>query len=175
MLGFSDNRREDEYAIPTAPEATGLGSAVLPAGFTLVGADQVDEDRLRRLDQALRQDVPGQDGWVNRTDDFHQAMFGHRWFNPATYLVAEHEGEHAGLVRIWDLPRRPRLALVGVRPAYRRRGLARAMLAAAFRPIHERGAAIVSTEADQADPAARALLAGLGATRTGGAIELVRR
>jgi len=175
MLGFRDNRREDEYAIPTAPEATGLGSAVLPAGFTLVSADRVDEDRLRALDQELRQDVPGYAGWVNQPEEFHRLTFENRWFDPTTYLVAVHESEYVGLVRILGLPRQPRLGLVGVLPAYRRRGLARALLAAAMRPLFERGVSTVSGEADESNPASRALLKGLGALRTGGAVELVRR
>jgi GNAT superfamily N-acetyltransferase len=175
MLGFRDNRREDEYAIPTAPEVTGLASAVLPTGIQLLGADRVDEDRLRALDQTLRQDVPGYVGWINRPAQFHQMTFENRWFDPTTYLVAVHEGEYVGLVRILGLRRQPRLGLIGVLPAFRRRGLARALLAAALRPLHERGIATVSAEADESDPASRALFREIGAVRTGGAIELVRR
>jgi ribosomal protein S18 acetylase RimI-like enzyme len=175
MLGFRDNRREDEYAIPTAPEFTGLKDAVLPVGFSLVGADRVDEDRLRQLDQTLRQDVPGYTGWVNQPEEFHQLTFENRWFDPATYLIAVYQSEYVGLVRILGLPRQPRLGLVGVLPEYRRRGLARALLAAALRPLHERGVSTVSAEADESNLASRALLRGIGAVRTGGAIELVRR
>ncbi len=175
MLGFRDNRREDEYAIPTAPESTGLKDAVLPVGFSLVGADRVDEDRLRQLDQTLRQDVPGYAGWVNQPEEFHQLTFENRWFDPATYLIAVYQSEYVGLVRILGLPRQPRLGLVGVLPEYRRRGLARALLAAALRPLHERGVSTVSAEADESNLASRALLGGIGAVRTGGAIELVRR
>jgi GNAT superfamily N-acetyltransferase len=175
MLGFRDNRREDEYAIPTAPEATGLQGAALPAGFTLVGADRVDEDRLRRLDQTLRQDVPGYAGWVNHPEEFHRLTFENRWFDPTTYLIAVHQSEYVALVRILGLPRQPRLGLIGVLPEHRRRGLALALLAAAFRPLHERGVSTVSAEADESNPASRCLLRGVGAVRTGGAIELVRR
>ena len=175
LLGFRDNRREDEYAIPTRPELTGLADAVLPAGFTLVSADRVDEDRLRSLDQELRQDVPGYVGWVNQPEEFHRLTFENRWFDPTTYLVAGHESAYVGLVRILGLPRQPRLGLVGVLPAYRRRGLARALLAAAMRPLHERGIDTVSGEADETSLASQALLKQIGAIRTGGAIELVRR
>jgi GNAT superfamily N-acetyltransferase len=174
MLGFRDNRREDEYAIPTAPEATGLASAQLPAGITLQRADEVDENRLRALDQAVRQDVPGYAGWVNQPEEFHRLTFENRWFDPTTYLIAVHEGDYVGFARILGLRRQPRLGLVGVLPAYRRRGLARALLAAALRPLPERGITTVSAEADEANPASRGLLRGIGAVRTGGAIELVR-
>jgi RimJ/RimL family protein N-acetyltransferase len=181
MLGFRDNRREDEYAIPTAPEKTGLATAELPDGITLIGADRADEDRLRRLDQAVRQDVPGYAGWVNQPAEFHRLTFENRWFDPSTYLVAvakddgRDDGEYVGFVRILGLRRQPRLGLIGVLPAYRRRGLARALLAAAMRPLHERGLTTVSAEADESNPASRGLLRGIGAVRTGGAIELVHR
>jgi GNAT superfamily N-acetyltransferase len=173
MLGFRDNRREDEYAIPTAPVLTGLTEVVPPVGVTLIGALEADEDRLRLLDQQLRRDVPGYAGWVNRPAEFHQLTYQNRFFDPATNLVAVQENEYVALVRIIGLPRQPRLGLVGVLPPFRRRGLARALLAAAMRPLHERGVTTVSAEADESDPAARELLRGIGAMRTGGAIELV--
>jgi ribosomal protein S18 acetylase RimI-like enzyme len=175
MLEFRDNRREDEYAIPTAPDATGLGSAALPPGFSLLAVDQVDQDRLRSLDQELRQDVPGYANWVNEPEEFRRLHTENRFLDPATYLIAVHEGDYVGLVRIMVLPRQPRLGLLGVLPAYRRRGLGRALLAAGLRPLHERGIDTVSCEADETSPAAQALLQGVGAKRTGGAIELVRR
>jgi GNAT superfamily N-acetyltransferase len=173
-LGFVDSRREDEYAVPTAPEVTGLGSAALPPGFSLVEADRADEDRLRLLDQRLRQDVPGSRGWVHTPAEFHRWTFDHRMFDPSTYLVAVHAGEYVGLARI-ARARLPRLGLVGVLPAHRRRGVARALLAAAFRPLHERGVGHVAAEADETNTAGTALLMGIGAQRTGGAVELVRR
>lgn len=175
MLGFRDNRREDEYAVPTAPELTGLADAPLPPGFTLISATRADEDRLRSLDQDLRQDVPGYVGWVNQPEEFHRLTFENRFFDPATNLVAVYQGEYVGLVRILGLPRQPRLGLVGVRPHYRRRGLARALLSAAMRPLHERGVSTVSAEADESNLASRTLLKAIGAIRTGGAVELVRR
>jgi ribosomal protein S18 acetylase RimI-like enzyme len=175
LRGFVDNRREDEYLVPTAPEITGLRTAALPAGITLIGADQADVEQLRRLDQELRQDVPGYAGWVNNPEDWHRLRFENRFFDPTTYLVAVHRDEFVGLVRIMALPRQPRLGLIGVLPPYRRQGLARAMLAAAFRPLHERGTTGVSAEADESNPASRNLLRGVGAQRTGGAIELVHR
>jgi ribosomal protein S18 acetylase RimI-like enzyme len=175
LLGFGDNRREDEYLVPTAPELTGLGSATPPPGFTLIGADVAEVDGLRRLDQALRQDVPGYSGWVNTPEDFHRLRYENRFFDPATHLVAVHEGEYVGMVRVAPLPRQPRLGLVGVLPAFRRRGLARALLAAAFRPLQERGFTEVSAEVDELNSASQALLRGMGARRTGGAIELVHR
>jgi ribosomal protein S18 acetylase RimI-like enzyme len=109
---------------------------------------------------------------VNQPEAFHQLTFENRWFDPATYLVAVRESEYVGFVRILGLPRQPRLGLIGVLPSYRRLGLARALLSAAMRPLHERGIGTVSTEADELNLAAQGLLKEIGAIRTGGAIEL---
>jgi GNAT superfamily N-acetyltransferase len=174
-LGFRDNRREDELVLPTDPAVTGLADAAPPPGYALVTADRVDEDRLRDLDERLRGDVPGSAGWVSTPEDFRSQTYDPRWFDPTTYLVAVHDGDHVGLARVWRGRRVPRLGLVGVLPAHRRRGLARALLAAAFRPLHERGVAQVTAEADRTNTASQTLLRSLGATRTGGTIELVRR
>jgi len=176
-LGFRDHRHEDEFLLPTDPAATGLADAAPPPGYTLVTADAVDEERLRDLDERLRGDVPGSDGWVSTPEDFRGQTYDSRWFDPTTYLVAVHDdgdGAYAGLARVWRGRRVPRLGLVGVLPAHRRRGLARALLAAAFRPVHRRGIAQVSAEVDETNAASQALLRSIGATRTGGAVELVR-
>jgi GNAT superfamily N-acetyltransferase len=175
-LGFVDNRRENEYAVPTAPATTGLGAAAPPPGVALVGADRVDPARLHRLDERLRQDVPGYAGWSSSADEFRRATLESPWFDPATSLVAvAQDGEHLGLVRILGARRHPRLGLVGVLPGHRRRGIARALLAGAFGALDARGVGEVTAEADERDPAAGTLLRGIGARRTGGAVELVHR
>jgi len=173
-LGFVVNRRESRYALPTDPDRTGLRDAALPEGFAVVTADEVDEERLRLLDDELRQDVPGTDGWRWDVAGF-RAEFDSA-FDPATYLVAVDVAsrEYAGLVRVWNNPGGPRLGMIGVLPAYRGRGLARALLARVFAVLHERGRSEVSTEVDDENVASNALLGPLGARRTGGSIELVR-
>jgi GNAT superfamily N-acetyltransferase len=175
--GFLDHRREDEVVIPTDPAANGLGTATPPSGYTLVTADQVEFARLHSLDDRLRQDVPGTRGWVSTPEAFRGATFDRRSFDPATYRVAVHDGtgDLAGLARVWRGHRVPRLGLVGVLPVHRRRGLARALLATAFAPLHLRGVPEVTAEVDEAHVPGQALLAALGARRTGGVVELVHR
>jgi GNAT superfamily N-acetyltransferase len=97
-------------------------------------------------------------------------------FNPGTYLAAVEEatGAYVGLVRVGMARRWAKLAFVGVRPGHRRRGLGRAMVAAAFRPLRDDGMNLVLVEADAADASSQALLAGFRARRTGGTYELVR-
>ena len=175
--GFVVQRRESEYLIPTNPDVTGLRAVATPPGFVLLDADQVAESRLRALDDALRQDVPGADGWRWDEAGFREETFDSPAFDPATYLVAvaQPSGDYAGLVRVWNNRTGPRLGLIAVLAPYRRRGLARALLAHAFGVLDSRGASHVSAEVDDANIPSRTLLAALGAHRTGGALELVRR
>lgn len=168
--GFAVRRHEHHYRVPT--RATG---AALPPGFTCVSAAESDVDRLRELDDALRQDVPGASGWRNDPAGFRTRTFGDPEFDPATYLVAVHEhGTYAGLVRVWARPEVSRLGLIGVLPGYRRRGLASALLARAFGVVAARGQPEVVCEVDDTNVASNTLMAGLGARRIGGAVEMAR-
>jgi len=174
--GFTVSRRESYYRIPARPAVPGRSAAALPAGLTVLSASAADDDRLRQLDDELRQDVPGSDGWRWDAEGFRRETFS-PGFDPATYLVAVDEatGEYAGLVRVWNNPAGPRLGLIAVRDGYRRRGLARALLSRAFGVLSERGLAEVTAEIDDANVASRTLLDSLGARRTGGCAELVLR
>ena len=139
--GFTVHRRKHNYQVPTDLGGTRPSGALLPAGMSLISADAVDGDGLRQLDDALRQDVPGADGWVNDPQEFREYTFDDRHFDPATYLVAidDVNQAYAGLARVWNNPGRPRLGLIGVTAAYRRRGLAKVLLAAVFAPLRDRG------------------------------------
>jgi len=170
--GYGMVRREDEFVIPVGPALAATAGPV-PPGVAIVPADEKESDRLARLDERLRQDVPGSDGWVNDPEEFRAYAFDEH-FDPRLYLVAVVGGEYAGLVRVWRGTRVPRLGLVAVLRWHRRRGLARALLHAAFTPLAERGVELVSAEADAANGPSQALLASLGARRTGGAVELRR-
>ena len=174
-LGFVVHRRESVYAVPTDPGATGLETEEVP-GISLVTANHVDEQRLRVLDDALRQDVPGTDGWRWDEAAFHDETFDPAYFDPATYLVAVEKpgGDYVGLARVWNNPGAPRLGLIAVVPTYRRRGLARALLGHVFAVLHERGIGEVTAEVDDTNLASAALLTALGARRSGGIIELRR-
>ena len=170
-LGFAVHRRELEYVVPTDAAA-----AALPRGFRLQQADEVDEHRLRLLDDALRQDVPGSSGWRWSAAGFHAETFAPDAFDPATYLVAvdETSGEYVGLARVWHNRERPRLGMIAVLARYRRRGLARALLAHVFAVLYARGTAEVTTEVDETNVPSRSLLEDLGARRVGGYLELRR-
>src|SRR5580658_10086608 len=97
-LGFTVNRRESNVLIPTDPQITGLHATDEPGGVVIISAVDAYEDRLRLLDDALRQDVPGTAGWKWDPGDFHDETFGSD-FEPAAYLIAvdKDSGEYLGL------------------------------------------------------------------------------
>jgi GNAT superfamily N-acetyltransferase len=176
QAGFAVHRRESYYRIPTDPAVTGLARAVLPAGLGVLSAADADITRLRLLDDALRQDVPGCEGWRWDAEQFRAETFS-PFFDPATYLVAVDpaSGEYAGLVRIWRNRAGPRLGLIAIFAQYRRRGVARALLGRAFTVLAARGETSVVGEVDDTNVASISLLTGLGARRYGGNVELIRR
>jgi GNAT superfamily N-acetyltransferase len=176
QAGFAVHRRESYYRIPTDPAVTGLAGAVLPGGLDVLSAADADITRLRLLDDALRQDVPGCEGWRWDAVQFRAETFS-SFFDPATYLVAVDRatGEYAGLVRIWRNRAGPRLGLIAILAQYRRRGVARALLDRAFTVLAARGDTSVIGEVDDTNVASVSLLTGLGARRYGGNVELIRR
>lgn len=115
QLGFVVHRRESIYAVPTDPATTCLEVEAIP-GISLVPADRVDERSLRELDEALRQDVPGTDGWRWDEAAFREETFDPNYFDPTTYLVAVERGrgDYVGLARVWNNPGAPRLGLIAV-------------------------------------------------------------
>ncbi len=175
QAGFAEHRRESYFRIPTDPAVTGLAGAVLPGEFGVLSAADADITRLRLLDDALRQDVPGSEGWRWDAGQFRAETFG-RSFDHATYLVAvdEASGNYAGIVRIWRNRAGSRLGLIGVLPQYRRRGLARALLGQAFAALAASGVPSAVCEVDDTNLASVSLLTGLGARRYGGSVELIR-
>jgi ribosomal protein S18 acetylase RimI-like enzyme len=136
----------------------------------------VSEDRLRELDDELKQDVPGAEGWRWDRQGFRKETYDASDFDPATYLVAidQASGRYAGLVRVWHRPSGPRLGLIAVGRSYRRRGLARLLLAQVFGILQQRGTTEVVAEVDVTNAGSNRLLTSVGARRTGGFIELIR-
>ncbi|MGH3301054.1 MAG: hypothetical protein ACRDOK_05065, partial [Streptosporangiaceae bacterium] len=84
--GFTEHRRESYYRIPTDSALTALADAAMPVGLDVLSASEADLDRLR-LHDALRQDVPGIDGWRWTPQGFQEETYG-PGFDPATYLIA---------------------------------------------------------------------------------------
>jgi ribosomal protein S18 acetylase RimI-like enzyme len=173
--GFTEHRRESYYRIPTDTAMTALARARMPPGLDVLSAANADLNRLRLLDEALRQDVPGSSGWRWTQKDFERETFG-RGFDPATYLVAvaRDTGEYAGLVRVWMNREGARLGLIAMLAPFRRSGAASALLRLVFEVLRARGVASVTCEADDANVPSVSLLSTLGARRYGGSVELIR-
>jgi ribosomal protein S18 acetylase RimI-like enzyme len=168
--GFVVHRRENRYLVPTGT----VRRVEPPAGVELVTVDRVDESRLRELDDELRQDVPGTDGWRWDADGF-RAELTSAGFDPSVYLVAVQDDEYVGIARVWMSRTIPRLGFVGVSRPYRRRGVAIALLSRVFGVLASRGIPEVTTEIDETNTASRGLLEDLGARRVGRSAELVLR
>jgi GNAT superfamily N-acetyltransferase len=175
-LGFVTHRRELVLELPTDSAAWSvLAVDTLPPEVAFVRADQVAEERLRILDDLLRQDVPGTGDWKWTREGFHEETHDSPDFDPATYLVALDEAsEGIGIARIWMRRDVPRLGLIAVRSDWRRRGVARALLAAVLTEVARRGLATVRTEVDETNTASRELLFSFGGRSVGASLELVR-
>jgi GNAT superfamily N-acetyltransferase len=173
LRGFRDHRREVEFAVPTAPELTGLDGDP-PPGVRVLAAAAIDPAHLRDLDALLRAEIARDPGWDRMPPQLRPPPAERERPDPTPYLVAVVDGAYAGLARIAPLPRRPRLGLLAVRTAYRRRGLARALLTTALRDLHERGIPYLGADVDGANEAATALVTGIGGTPVGASLELVR-
>jgi RimJ/RimL family protein N-acetyltransferase len=173
--GFAESRREAVITFSVEHALGALGDVALPAGIEVRSAADVDEDRLRLLDNELRQDVPGTSEWRSTPEQFRDQSFDDPEFDPRTYLVAVDaaSGEYVGIVRIWMRRPLPRLGFLGVRREHRRRGVGIALLAGALQAVHAAGATEVTTEHDLTNEASTAIAERLGGRRTGVTVELV--
>jgi ribosomal protein S18 acetylase RimI-like enzyme len=168
--GFTTLRREWEYAVPTDPRTTGLGSA-MPPGVTVEAGSRADEARLRALDRAIRDEIEAGPGWHDMPVEIPAGPV----FDPSKYTVAARSGQYVGLLRVATVTRLPRIGLIAVRAGHRRRGIARALLAHALGALHRIGKETASVEVTEANLAATALFEAIGARRTGSNLELVLR
>jgi ribosomal protein S18 acetylase RimI-like enzyme len=174
-LGFAFHRRELVLELPTDPAAWSVQTFDRPPGIAFVQADEIPEEQLRTLDDVLRQDVPGTGGWRWSAEGFREETYESLHFDPATYLVAlDESGAGIGIARVWVRPDQPRLGLIGVRSDWRRRGVARSLLAAALTAVRQRDPRDVRTEVDETNTASSELLFGFGGRTVGASLELVR-
>ncbi|MFJ7250352.1 GNAT family N-acetyltransferase [Kitasatospora sp. NPDC098652] len=172
--GFTTARRERAYLVPTDPQATGLGAVRPPEGVTILPAGLAEEGPLRALERVVHAEVEAGAGWPAMPAQVLPRPAGTIVVDPTTYAVARQGDRYVGLIRVTP-PRRPRIGLIAVRAELRRRGIARALLAHALDSLHRGGTATAWAEATESDPAATALLEGVGARRAGATLELVHR
>ena len=96
-------------------------------------------------------------GWMHASrpfEEFERRTFGRAGNDPSLYLVAADGHEIAG-VALCDWKRNGEWGWVerlGVRPAWRRRGIGEALLRSAFRTFFERGERTVALQVDAESP-----------------------
>ena len=165
--GFTVRRREWGYLVPTDPARTGLGA--VPPDVTILPAGQADEGLLRTLDRTIRHEIGV--GW----QDMPAEVLPHRsgLLDPGRYVVAVCSGQYAGLCRVGAVPRQPRIGLLAVLGAHRRRGVARALLTHVLDGLHRNGIEAAWADVTESNAAATALFEGIGARRSGSTLEFV--
>ena len=173
--GFTTRRREWEYVVPTDPRATGLGSVLPPSDVTIIAAGAVDEECLRTVDRALRDEVEATVGWQDMPAEVLPRPDGRTVLDPSKYVVAAQSDRYVGLVRVASVTRRPRIGLIAVLAEQHRRGIARALLAHVLGSLHRSGFETASAEVTESNGAAMALFDGVGAQRASSNLELVHR
>ncbi|MGW7206719.1 GNAT family N-acetyltransferase [Streptomyces sp. NPDC054837] len=171
--GFTIRRREWEYAVPTDPRATGLDAVLPPPGVTIVPAGQADEDLLRAVDRAIRDEVEATVGWQSMPAEVIPRPEGDTIVDPSKYAVAAAPGRYLGLIRVVTAIR-PRIGLIAVRADDQRRGIGRALLAHALGTLHLSGFTEAWTEVQETNHAASTLFEGIGARPMSSNLELVR-
>ncbi|MGX1372501.1 GNAT superfamily N-acetyltransferase [Streptomyces canus] len=171
--GFAVRRREWEYAVPTDPRPTGLGTVLPPSGVTIVPAGQADESLLRAVDREIRDEVEATVGWHSMPAEVVPCRDGDTLVDPSKYAVAAATDRYLGLIRVVTAIR-PRIGLVAVRADAQRRGVARALLAHALGTLHQSGFAEAWTEVQESNRAGSALFEGIGARPMSSNLELVR-
>ena len=171
--GFTSARREVKVEVDLDKALATTGGARLPPGVAAISAADADVDRLRVLDDALRDDIPGTRGWRSTPEEFAGETFSAPAFNPATYLVAVQEGtgEYIGLVRIWMNRSGPRIGMFGVLRAHRRRGIALALLARCLFAARDIGHRTATSDYDETNEASGGVFRRLGAHQTGSTLE----
>jgi GNAT superfamily N-acetyltransferase len=174
-LGFVISRRDHHYRIPIDPARFRLPDAAPPPGIVLTSAADANLDQLRLLDDTLRNETPGSNGWSWTPSEFREETFSDG-FSPATYQVAveERAGAYVGLARLWMKPAGPRFGFVGVLPCWRRTRVTYALLSTVLQEVQRRGHTEVAGEIDATNQASNAIAARAGAVRVGGSYELVR-
>jgi ribosomal protein S18 acetylase RimI-like enzyme len=176
-IGFTVQQRENRFEVSCDPQRYGLRQVRPPPGIEIISAADADVDRLRELDDALRQDIPGTDGWRWEPADFADETFADPAFDPETYVVAVQAdtGAYVGLLRVWMNPAGPRLGCLGVLSAHRRIRVTPALVASVATVLHERGYSAVVTEIATSNRAASALVARREVRHLGTASHLVLR
>ena len=166
--GFQRARTETIWRLPVAAILT----TAVRTEHRLVLVTDLDPEAVVVLDNAIRADIPGCEGWV-ATGAQLAATFEDPGFDPALYLVAQHLGTGGleGLVRVWDGRPDPRLGCIGVAASRRRTSLALVLLQAVARTLEARGVRYLTAETDDTNRASQLMAINCGGTAVETSIE----
>jgi GNAT superfamily N-acetyltransferase len=172
--GFHRKRTELEYSLDPRSAISHLGPGHLPSTLSVQDWDAIDHDRLRLLDDELRQDVPGTDGWRWTPEGFVEEITGSH-FDPRFYavLVEQPSAEYVALCRVWSRSGRPaRLGMIGVVQRWRRCGVAAALLARVLAECAHRSTGAITLEIDERNVPSTTMFRSLGAVPIGSSLEM---
>lgn len=172
QLNMKTEVESTSYRVPFAGVLERLPSRDASPAYEIVRADQVNADALFALDIALRQHVPGTNGWTGNRDWF-DAELASPEFDPSGYLAARHQATASlvGLIRLWRQPNGPKLGMLAVLPQHRRGYVASALFRAGLLGAADWG--FTHFETSTARPALQRRLQRSGATVTGNFAQLV--
>lgn len=169
--GFTPARAETTWRLPIAA----IPTTPVRAQHRIVSVAELDPEIVADLDNAIRADIPGTQGWVGTGAQLKDSLDDPD-FDPALYLVAQHPhtGRLDGLVRVWNRHPEPRLGCIGVTSSWRRTGLALALLQAVARTLHARGTTHITAETDDTNRASHLMALNHGGTAVATTIEWQR-
>ena len=166
--GFQRARTETIWRLPVAA----IPTTAVRTEHRLVPVTDLDPEAVVALDNAIRADIPGCEGWV-ATGAQLAATFDDADFDPALYLVAQHlrTGGLEGLVRVWDGRPDPRLGCIGVAASCRRTSLTLVLLQAVARTLEVRGVRYLTAETDHTNRASQLMATSCGGTAVETSVE----
>lgn len=126
-----------------------------PAGVVLRRYDPEDAESVRAT---MTEAFEGHRRYTpRRLDEWLDLRMRHPAFDPRLWRVAECDGEIVGAALVYDVGETGYLSNLGIRNAWRRKGVAQSLLADAFTALRERGQmrVMVSVDADAAPAAIR--------------------
>lgn len=173
--GFRIEMTNDRFVVPFDVALRFAQRAWVPSGYEIRSVADVDEGRAFDLDNAVRNLVPGTDGWVGDRQWFGEELRSEE-FDPDAYLIAVEQATDAyvGLLRIWRNPDGPRLGLLAVLPEHRKRSLAAGLLKRGLQAASGWGYDTFTTETSPANSNTHPVLLRLGLEPVGRFHQLIR-
>lgn len=169
--GFATELTNEEFVVPFRAALRFVRRATVPGPYRLLPIAESDLDRLYALDNAVRNLVPGSDGWTGNRDWFDDELTDRAAYWVAADLVTD---KYVGLARMWRNPDGPRFGLIGVMPGHRRPSPAAALLRATLEEAAAWGYDTFTTETALTNPVVHPRLTRIG-TPTGRSHQLVLR